>query len=229
MSKIWIGLAVLVVVAIGGAWWYTTERPLPGIAVFSPATTAPAAAGGNSALAQEATTTAGDDRILGKPEAPITIIEYASLTCPHCADFDKETLPKIKQEWIDTGKAKLIFRDFPLDGLALKGATLARCAPPERFYGFIDVLFRQQDVWARAADPQAALGRIAKLGGMSEDQFQACMKDDAMQNKILAMRMAGEKDYKVESTPTFFINGKKLVGSLPYDSFADALKAADKS
>ncbi len=228
MPKIWTGLAVLVVVVIGGAWWYTSERPLPAAAVSSLATTAPASLAGAPALAQEATTTS-DDRILGKPDAPITIIEYASLTCPHCAAFEAETLPKLKQEWIDTGKAKLIFRDFPLDALALKGATLARCAPPERFYGFIDVLFRQQEVWARAADPQAALGRIAKLGGMSEEQFQACMKDDAAQNKILAMRMAGEKDYKVESTPTFFINGKKLVGSLPYETFADALKAAAKT
>jgi protein-disulfide isomerase len=222
MTKIWIGLAVLVVAAVGGARWFTTDRPLHGVAISSPAAAAPAAAA-------ETATPSSDDRVLGKPDAPITIIEYASLTCPHCATFEAETLPKIKQEWIDTGKAKLIFRDFPLDGLALKGATLARCAPPERFYGFIDVLFRQQDVWARASNPDAALGRIAKLGGMSEDQFQACMKDDAMQNKILAMRMAGEKDYKVESTPTFFINGKKLVGALPYDTFAEALKAASKT
>jgi protein-disulfide isomerase len=228
MSKIWIGVAVLVVAIGGGAWWYTSQRPLPAAAVSSLATAAPAAAVGGAANAQEPAN-ATDDRILGKPDAPITIIEYASLTCPHCAAFDAETLPKLKQEWIDTGKAKLIFRDFPLDALALKGATLARCAPPERFYGFIDVLFRQQEVWARAADPQAALGRIAKLGGMSEDQFQTCMKDDAAQNKILAMRMTGEKEFKVESTPTFFINGKKIVGALPYDSFVDALKAADKS
>jgi protein-disulfide isomerase len=229
MSKIWIGLAVLVIVALGGAWWYTTERPLPNVAVSSSATPAPASSGSGTAVAQDATTADSDDRVLGKPDAPITIIEYASLTCPHCAAFDAETLPKIKKEWIDTGKAKLIFRDFPLDGLALKGAKLARCAPPERFYGFIDVLFHQQDVWARAADPEAALGRIAKLGGMSDEQFQACMKDDTVENKVLAIRLAGEKDYKVESTPTFFINGKKLVGALPYDSFDDALKAAAKS
>jgi protein-disulfide isomerase len=169
------------------------------------------------------------DLVEGKADAPVTIIEYASLTCPHCAAFDAETLPQLKKEWIDSGKAKLVFRDFPLDGLALKGAKLARCAPPERFYGFIDVLFRQQDVWARAGDPQVALGRIAKLGGMSDDQFQTCMKDDAVENQILAGRMAAEKDAKVESTPTFFINGKMLVGALPYNSFDDALKAAAKT
>jgi protein-disulfide isomerase len=210
MRKIWIGFAALVVIAIGGAGWHTSGVPsFIGVAA-----------------AQDFTTISPDDRVLGKADAPVTIIEYASLTCPHCAAFDAETLPQLKKEWIDTGKAKLVFRDFPLDGLALKGAKLARCAPPERFYGFIDVLFRQQDVWARAADPQAALGRIAKLGGMSDDQFQTCMKDDAVENQILAGRMAAEKDATVESTPTFFINGKKLVGALPYDSFDDALKAA---
>jgi protein-disulfide isomerase len=210
MRKIWIGFAALVVIAIGGAGWHASGAPS-----FI-----------GAAAAQDFTTITPEDRVLGKADAPVTIIEYASLTCPHCAAFDAETLPQLKKEWIDTGKAKLVFRDFPLDGLALKGAKLARCAPPERFYGFIDVLFRQQDVWARAADPQAALGRIAKLGGMSDEQFQTCMKDDTVENQILAGRMAAEKDAKVESTPTFFVNGKKLVGALPYDSFDDALKAA---
>src|SRR5438477_4608159 len=134
-----------------------------------------------------------DDRILGKPDAPVTIIEYASLTCPHCAAFEKEVLPQLKSEWIDTGKVKLVFRDFPLDASALKAAIVARCAPPERFYGFIGVLFAQQASWAAGADPIPGITRIAKLGGMSEDQVRACLKDDALQNKILAGRLAGEQ------------------------------------
>ena len=169
-----------------------------------------------------------DDRILGKPDAPVTIFEYASLTCPHCAAFEKEILPQIKTEWIDTGKAKLVFRDFPLDGSALKAAMVARCAPPERFYGFIDMLFTQQASWGTAADPVPSLGRLAKLGGMGEEQFQACLKDDALQNKILAGRLAAEKEYGVESTPTFFINGKKVVGAKPEEIF-EALKSAAKA
>jgi protein-disulfide isomerase len=169
-----------------------------------------------------------DDRILGKPDAPITIFEYASLTCPHCAAFEKEILPQIKSEWIDTGKAKLVFRDFPLDGAALKAAMVARCAPPERFYGFIDMLFTQQASWGISADPAPSLGRLAKLGGMGEEQFQACLKDDALQNKILAGRLAAEKEYGVESTPTFFINGKKVVGVRP-DEIFEALKSAAKA
>ena len=167
-----------------------------------------------------------DDRILGKADAPVTIIEYASLTCPHCAAFAHETLPKIKAEWIDPGKAKLVFRDFPLDGSAVKASVLARCAPPEKFYGFIDVLFSSQESWARNPDPTPGLARIAKLGGMSEEQLNACMADNALQDKVLASRLTAEKEYKVESTPTFFINGTKLTGALPYEQFDEALKKA---
>jgi protein-disulfide isomerase len=166
-----------------------------------------------------------DDRILGKADAPVTIFEYASLTCPHCAAFEKEILPKIKADWIDTGKAKLVFRDFPLDGSALKAAMVARCAPAERFYGFIDVLFAQQGSWATGGDPVPVLERLAKLGGMGQEKFDTCMKDDALQNKILASRLAGANDYKIESTPTFFINGTTVVGVRP-DEIFDALKSA---
>ena len=170
-----------------------------------------------------------DDRILGKTDAPVTIIEYASLTCPHCAAFEKDILPKIKSEWIDTGKAKLVFRDFPLDGSALKAAIVARCAPPERFYGFIGVLFAQQGSWGLAQDPVPGISRIAKLGGMSDDQVQACLKDDALQNKVLAGRLAAEQQYQVESTPTFFINGKKVVGAKEEDIVAAIKSAAPKA
>src|SRR5258708_4360995 len=160
-----------------------------------------------------------DDRILGKADAPVTIFEFASLTCPHCAAFEKDILPQIKTAWIDTGKAKLVFRDFPLDGSALKAAMVARCAPPERFYGFIDMLFAQQASWGTSADPTASLSRLAQLGGMSEDKFQACLKDDALQNKILAGRLPGEKEFKVEPTPTFLINGQRLAASHPPNTF----------
>jgi protein-disulfide isomerase len=166
-----------------------------------------------------------DDRVLGKADAPITIIEYASLTCPHCAEFDKETLPKIKQDWIDTGKAKLVYRDFPLDGVALRAAMVARCAPPERYFAFIDTLFQSQQSWARN-DWEPALVRIAKLGGMSEDQFKKCIGDDALSNSVVQMRTTAANEYGVESTPTFFINGTKLLGAVGYPAFEKALSAA---
>ena len=167
-----------------------------------------------------------DDRVLGKPDAPVTIIEYASFTCPHCAEFDTVTLPEVKKNWIDTGKAKLVYRDFPLDGLALKASEMTRCAPPDRFFNYVDTLFHDQENWARARDPEAALGRIAKLGGMSDEQFQTCMKDAKLSDRIASGAMQAQKEYGVNSTPTFFVNGTKVVGALPYADFEKALNAA---
>jgi len=186
--------------------------------------------GASPAGAQSAPQPTSDDRILGKPDAPITIFEYASLTCPHCAEFDRETLPKLKETWLDTGKARLIFRDFPLDASALKAAMLARCAPPDQFYGFIDVLFRGQQSWAVSRDLDGSLGKLAKLGGLSDETFAACMKNDELQKKIVAERYQAEKEYGVDSTPTFFINGVKFVGAQPFPEFDKALaQAASKS
>jgi protein-disulfide isomerase len=181
---------------------------------------------GGPAQGAETPAVTPQDYVLGKADAPVTIIEYASLTCPHCAAFERETLPKIKENWIDTGKAKLVFRDFPLDGWALRAAMVARCAPPERYFGFIDALFQSQDVWARGAKPQAELGGFAKLGGISDDKFQSCMKDDKLADTVAAERLAAEKQYGVESTPTFFVNGVKLVGEQSYADFDKALTAA---
>lgn len=176
--------------------------------------------------AQDSVPGAPEDRVLGKPEAPITILEYASLTCPHCAAFDAETLPKLEKDWIDTGKAKLIFRDFPFDATALKAAVLARCAGPEKFYGFVDMLFKSQATWAHGADPDAALLRIAKLGGVPEAKYKSCQEDKKIADSILAGRLYAEQTLKVESTPSFFINGHKVVGNQPYEKFEEVLKGA---
>lgn len=180
------------------------------------------------AQAEGAPTLGSDDIVLGKANAPITIFEYASLTCPHCAEFDKETFPKVKSLWIDTGKAKLVFRDFPLDGSALKAAMVARCAPPGEFFGFIDVLFKNQASWEIGTEDQVndALQRIALLGGISADKYKQCIADKSLNDRILGERLQAQNDYGVDSTPTFFINGKKVVGALPYDEFAKELSAA---
>ena len=165
------------------------------------------------------------ERVLGKPEAPIAITEYASLTCPHCARFHKETLPKIKAEFIDKGKAKLIFRDFPFDGLALRAAALARYAPPERYFAVLDTLFQQQESWSRAKDPLAALGNIGKLAGMSQAAVDACFKDTKLMDAIVQVRLDGEKTHGVDSTPTFIIGGKKISGAEPFETFDKLLKS----
>jgi protein-disulfide isomerase len=204
MPKIWTALAAMVV-ALG-------------------------LAGATPGFAQSAPEPSPGDRILGKPDAPITIFEYASFTCPHCADFEANVLPKIKAAWIDTGKARLIFRDFPLDQAAVRAAILARCAPADQFYAFVDVLFRGQTNWAVGGKVDDALAKIAKVSGMSDEQFAACMKDEAAQKRVLDSRLQGEQQYKVESTPTFFINGIRVVGAQPYPEFEKVLnQAASKS
>jgi protein-disulfide isomerase len=119
--------------------------------------------------------------VIGDPNAPVTMIEYSSLTCPHCAAFHKETLPGLKERYIDTGKVRLVLRDFPLDETALKAAVIAHCAGPERYPTFVDVFFNQQESWARAGDPVAALKQLAKLGGLAETEIDACLADKSME------------------------------------------------
>lgn len=165
------------------------------------------------------------ERVLGKAEAPIVITEYASLTCPHCARFHKETLPRIKAAYIDTGKAKLIYRDFPFDGLALRAAAMARCAPQERYFAVIETLFAQQESWSRAKDPLVALGNIGKLAGMSQATVDACFKDTKLMDSIVQIRLDGEKTHGVDSTPTFIIGGKKVSGAEPFETFDKLLKS----
>lgn len=166
-----------------------------------------------------------DDRILGNADAPITIIEYASLTCPHCAHFTNEVLPELKKKWIDTGKVKLVLRDFPLDEPALRAAMIARCAPPDRFYAYVDTFFATQDKWVMAKDYREALARIVKLGGMSQNEFDNCLKNTDLENKILEGRLVASKELDVNATPTFFINGTKFAGAPTVEEFDKALSA----
>jgi protein-disulfide isomerase len=166
-----------------------------------------------------------DDRILGNPDAPITIVEYASLTCPHCAHFANDVLPELKKKWIDPGKVKLVFRDFPLDEPALRAAMIARCAPPDRFYAYVDTFFAAQDKWVMARDYREALARLVKLGGMSQNEFENCLKDTALENKIVEGRLVASKELDVGSTPTFFINGTKFAGAPTLEEFDKVLSS----
>ena len=164
-----------------------------------------------------------DDRILGNPDAPITIVEYASLTCPHCAHFTNDVLPELKKKWVDTGKAKLVLRDYPLDEPALRAAMIARCAPPDRYYAFVDTFFGSQEKWVTARDYRDALARLVKLGGMSREEFDNCLKNTALENKIVEGRLIASKELDVNSTPTFFINGTKFTGAPTVEEFDKAL------
>jgi protein-disulfide isomerase len=178
-----------------------------------------------SADAKSGLAVSKDDRILGNPDAPITIVEYASLTCPHCAHFANDVLPELKKKWIDPGKVKLVFRDFPLDEPALRAAMIARCAPTDRFYAYVDTFFAAQDKWVMARDYREALARLVKLGGMSQNEFENCLKNTALENKIVEGRLVASKELDVGSTPTFFINGTKFAGAPTLEEFDKVLSS----
>ena len=152
--------------------------------------------------------------MIGEATAPVTIIEYASLTCSHCAQFHNQVLPALKVGLIASGKVQLVFRDFPLDQLAMAGSVLARCAGRNRYFAFLDVLFRDQSSWAQSQDPFQALTQIARHGGIGKDKFQSCLRDKKLQEVILKQRLDGNQKYQVNSTPPLFINGKKFSGGL---------------
>ncbi len=156
---------------------------------------------------------------LGAADAPVTIIEYASMTCPHCAAFHGTTYKALKTKYIDTGKVKFIFREFPLDRLALSASVLARCAGKDRFFPMIDVLFAQQMKWSRAPDPIAALAKIGRLGGVGPARFEACMKDESLYDVVLNNRLTGEKKHEISSTPSFVVNGDKVTSIRNIEDF----------
>jgi protein-disulfide isomerase len=216
-------LAAVIVAAgagAGGYWFFGGMRGTPAVA------TQVGAPAGAKSVAQPTIAMPAilpEDMVLGSPDAKVTILEYASLTCPHCARFHKETLPKIKAEFIDTGKAKLVYRDFPFDEASLRAAMMARCAGEERYFGFLDALFSSQESWANPTNWRANLARIAKLGGMSQETFDNCLADKTVEEPILAKRLEGQK-LGVDSTPTFFINGEKVAGAYPFDHFAEIIK-----
>ncbi|HEV2300994.1 MAG TPA: DsbA family protein [Stellaceae bacterium] len=181
------------------------------------------------AAAQAVLKLTSQDRILGNPAAPITIVEYASMSCPHCAHFQNEILPTIKKDWIDTGKAKLVLRDFPLDKPALQAAMIARCAPPDRFYAFADTFFSAQPQWVMASDYRGALARLAKLGGMDAAAFDACLANKAVESQVLDSRLVAAKQLGVDSTPTFFVNGTQFNGAPTAAQFEKLLSSVAKS
>ena len=150
-----------------------------------------------------------EDYALGNSGAPIVIVEYASLTCPACRRFHTDVLPALKKEFVETGKVRLVYRDFPLDQLAYIAAKTARCAGRERYFGFLDVFYQTQSQWASARAPLEALQKLARLGGMSEKAFLDCIQDKEVETHILSRRLEAARDFGVQSTPTIFINGER--------------------
>lgn len=179
-----------------------------------------------AAAAQNGPRREGLDFVIGAPNAPVTLIEYASMTCPHCARFHADVLPRLKTEYVETGRLKFVFRDFPLDRMALNAHMLARCAGPDRFFAFLDVFFGQQANWTRGTPDQMtqALRRLARLGGMADAQIDQCLADTSVQNEVLAQTMTGEREHRVQATPTIVINGTVHRGGMSYEELDRALR-----
>ncbi len=167
------------------------------------------------------------DMVLGSDKAPVTVVEYASMTCPHCAHFAENTFPEFKKKYIDTGKVRYMLREFPLDPLAAAGFMLARCAgetDKNRYYAMVDTLFRQQLTWV-VNQPLPVLLSIAKQAGFTKESFDACLANQKLLDDIQAERQRAIDTYKVKSTPTFFINGSRHVGALTIEDISKAIDA----
>jgi protein-disulfide isomerase len=171
------------------------------------------------------------DMALGPADAPVTIVEYASMTCPHCAAFTENVFPKIKSEFIDTGKIRFVFREFPLDIKAAAGSMLARCIAKTdagKYFAVVDLLFKQQTEWAGPKTTEI-LKRIGKQAGLSEQNVEDCLKDQTLLDKIAADQKYANEVLKVNSTPTFFINGEMLKGETSFEEFAKKINPLLKS
>ncbi len=160
------------------------------------------------------------DMALGDPNAPVTVIEYASLTCPHCASFHNDTWPTIRQNYVDTGKVRFIFRDVYFDQYGLWASMIARCGGEGPFFGYLTQLFGKQKEWARSDDIVGELQRIGRLGGLPAERMQACLTDEALLNRLVADYQANATADNVRSTPTFIINGETATGAMSAAAFS---------
>ncbi|NQV99257.1 MAG: DsbA family protein [Rhodospirillales bacterium] len=170
------------------------------------------------------------EMVLGDADARITVIEYASLGCPHCANFHANTFPDVKKDYIDTGKIKFVYRDFPLGTPALAASMIARCAGSAKYFGMVDIFFKSQQQWSRADNPLDALKKVSRFGGMSEADVDACLQNQELLNHIQETARKGGEDHKINATPSFVIDGETISGGLPYEDFKKLLdKALNKS
>ena len=183
---------------------------IPAAAVLAPLATARAAGIGERP----------GDLAVGDPDAPVTVIEFFSLTCPSCERFHKNVYNRLKPDYVDTGKVRFVARDFPLNAPALQAAVLAHCAGRDRYFTFIDVLFQTFDDWAGSRDYTDKLGQIGELGGVSRDQFADCLADEDIETAIFQSIADGQANYDVSGTPTLVVNGEKYDGKMTFDGLS---------
>jgi protein-disulfide isomerase len=168
------------------------------------------------------------DIAMGAENAPVTIVEYASMTCGHCANFSVKTFPQIKERYIDTGKVRYILREFPLDPLAAGAFMLARCAGKDKYYSIVESLFAQANKWV-VQNPLPALFAIAKQAGFTKQSFDECLSNQKLLDELEEVRKRGADEFKIQSTPTFFVNGERLLGDQPFSEFEKLIEKHLKS
>lgn len=160
------------------------------------------------------------DLVYGDPNAPVTIIEYASLTCPHCATFAKQYMPQLKERFIDTGKAKLVYRNYIMNRVDIAASAAARCGNDETTKKLMSVYFARQRDWAGSSNPVDELASLARRAGISRTQFDRCVSNEAMLKHLMQMTMGAQKEYNITSTPSFVVNGEVL----DFRTFEDAME-----
>jgi protein-disulfide isomerase len=172
--------------------------------------------------------TARVERSVGRPDARVTVQEFFSLTCGHCAAFHRDTWPRVRSELVAQGRVRVVFRDFPLDRLALVAHIVARALPPERYDAFLTLLFAQQDRWAfaRNVDNIAEIARIAAIAGLSRPAFDAALNDTELQRWILEQRLAAEQQHRIASTPSFVFGSRMVAGNIPFNRFVELAREA---
>jgi protein-disulfide isomerase len=214
MRNLWILVGLAILVMVGGvlAWREWGNAPAASESVTE---------GSAQDLPMEVS---AEDKILGAADAPVTIIEYASLTCPHCASFHRETLPKLKSDWIDAGKVRLVYRDFPLDGAALSAAAIAHCAPADRYFPLLDLLFERQREWAIEGEWRERLTQMAGIAGMDQAAVDACLADETRKDAIVKRAEEAQAKYDIKSTPSFIINGRKVSGAQPIERIVEIIR-----
>ena len=168
------------------------------------------------------------DMVIGSADAPVTMIEYYSLNCPHCAVFHKQMFPALKAQFIDTGQVRFVIRDFPLNWAAVEAAILTHCAEPERFLAVQDALFANPRLWSGAESTLLAIAEIGESVGITRAEFKSCIEDGALEKQVIESYEFATKELGVEGTPTFFINGEKHVGGVSLERLAEIVEQADQ-
>ncbi|MBS0471733.1 MAG: DsbA family protein [Proteobacteria bacterium] len=215
-SNILIAVIVAAVLVVGGAAWYilgSSSSDTPDLGADAPV----------------AITVTPDDMTLGKRTAPITVVEYAAPMCPHCARMNEEGFPVLKSQYIDTGKVFYIFRVFPIGNADAPAEGIARCLPKDKYFNFMDLLFRKQDTWDPEygiSDVEGGLVALGRIAGLSADQTRTCMADPANDARVKAQSTLAATRYGVTGTPTFIVAGKVLAGGLPWDDVKKAIDGA---